>query len=109
MQGGDGLVRQPLEEGEVDHVGVEMDDVEVVGAVQDGGEQGHVRGQVRLERGRVQADGAIAHRHQLGPGAGISAGKQGDFVAQVHQGICQVGDHPLGSTIKTRGNSLIQR
>ncbi|MNQ90988.1 hypothetical protein D3C85_1063510 [compost metagenome] len=108
VQGGDRLVRQTPEEGEVQDVGMEMDDVERVGAVQNGGQQGHVRGQVGLQRLGVQPDRLIAHRDQPRPRLGLGAGEQGHLVAQIDQGVGQVGDDPLGAAVETRRHRLIE-
>ncbi|MNE46266.1 hypothetical protein D3C80_1405930 [compost metagenome] len=108
MQGGDRLVRQITEEGEMHHVGVEMDDVEIVGAVQHLRQHGHVRGQIGLQRLRVQANGLISHRDQSRPRLGLGAGEQGDVMAQIDQGVGQVGHHPLGAAVETWGHGLIE-
>ncbi|MNE57611.1 hypothetical protein D3C80_1525870 [compost metagenome] len=108
VQGGDRLVRQIPEEGEMQDVGMEMDDVERVGAVQNGGQQGHVRGQVGLQRLGVQPDRLIAHRDQPRPRLGLGAGEQGHLVTQFDQGVRQVGDHPFRAPVEARRHSLIE-
>ncbi|MNL17894.1 hypothetical protein D3C87_1390150 [compost metagenome] len=108
VQGGHRLVRQVAEEGEMDDVGVEMDDVELVGAVQNLGQQGHVRGQIGFQRFRVQPDGLIAHRDQPRPRLGLGAGEQGHFVAQIDQGVCQMGHDPFGAAVKPWRHRLIE-
>jgi hypothetical protein len=92
----------------VDHVGVEVDHVEAAGLAADLGQHGHVGGQVRLERGGVQADGLVAHDHQLGLGAGVAGGEQGDVVAQVDQGVRQVRDDPLGAAVEAWRDGFVQ-
>ncbi len=109
VQGGERPLRIVLEEREVDHVGVEVDDVEVVRAPAHLVQHGHVRGEVRLQRGRIQPDGLIAHGHQLGLGFRVGAGEQGDLVAELDQGVAQVSDDTLGAAVELGGDRLVQR
>ncbi len=87
---------------------MEVDDVELVRPAAHLVQHGHVRGQVRFQRGGIQPDGLVAHRDQLGPGVGIGAGEQGDLVPQLDQGVAEVGHHPLGAAIKPRRNRLVE-
>ncbi|MNR08305.1 hypothetical protein D3C85_1244530 [compost metagenome] len=108
VQGGDGLVGQSLKKREVRHVRVEMDDVEVVGAIHHFGQHGHVGGQVGLQRSGIQPDRLIAHRDQARPRFGLGAGEQRHLVTQFDQGVRQMGDHPFRSTVETRRHRLIE-
>ncbi len=109
MQGGQGLAGHVGEEREMDHVGVEVDHVELVGAAAHLGDLGHVGGQVGLQRRGVQSDRLVAHHHQPGLGAGLAAGEQGNLVAQLHQGVGQVRRHPLGAAVEPGRDSFIER
>ncbi len=99
VQGGEGLAGRVLEEGELDHVGVEVDDVELIGPPADLVQHGHVRGEVGLQRRGVQPDGLVADGGQFGLGAGVGAGEQGDIVAEIDQGVAEVRHHPFGAAV----------
>ena len=109
VQGRQGLVRAFLEQREVDHVGVEVDDVELVGAVQNFAQHRQVGGEIGFQRRRIQADGLITHRHQAGLGLGVGAGEKGHVVAQIDQGVGQMRHHTLRTAIQLGRHGLIQR
>lgn len=109
MQGGEGPIGEALEHREVDHVGVEMDDVEVVGTLHHLRQHDQVCGQVRLERRRIQPDRLIAYGDETRARLGVDRGEQGDVVPQVDQGVGQVGDDAFGAAIQPGRHGLIQR
>ena len=108
MQSGDGLVRQLLEHHEMQHVDMEMQDIELLRTAFHFVEHREVSGKIRFERSRVQSDRLIAHHDQLRFRAGVCRGEQRDLVPEIDQGIRQVCDHPLGSTIELRRHGFIQ-
>ena len=93
----------------MDHVGVEMDQVEFRDMVPHRRQQGHVGGQIGLQRTRVQPDRLVPHRDQSRPRPGVGAGEQGHLMAEVDQGIGQMRDDTLGAAVKSGRNRLIQR
>jgi len=108
VQGGQGLVRQILEHREVDHVGVEVDDIEPVGLTPHGRQHRHVGGEVGLQGRGIQPNGLITHHHQLRLGSGFSAGEQRHLVTKIDQGVRQVRHHALGAAIEPRRHSFVQ-
>ena len=68
MQRRDRAMRLMLEDGKVQQVDVEMQDVELPRPAAHLVQHREMRGHVRLERRRVQTDRAVAHRDQLGVG-----------------------------------------
>jgi hypothetical protein len=109
VQGGQGLVRIGSEQREMDHVGMKVDDVELIHAVQNFAQHRQVGGEVGLQRRGVEADSLVANRDQARPGLGVSAGEQGDIVAQIHQGVRQMRHDALGSSIQLRRDGLVKR
>ncbi len=107
MQGGQGALRHVLEEGEMDHVGVEVDQVELAGAAAHLVQHGHVGGEIGLQGRRVQPNGLVASRRQPGLGLGLRAGEQSDLVPQPDQGVAQMCDHAFGAAIEFGRNRLV--
>ena len=88
-----------LEKRKLQHVGVKMDDVEIV---RPGPQLRHLEemgGEVRVEPLRVEPDGLIAHRVETGGRAGIGAGEQRHIVAESDQRLAQEGDDALGAAV----------
>ncbi len=108
VQGGQGLFRHVLEHRELDHVGVEMDDVEAMRLAANLVQHGHVGGQVRLQRRGVQADGLVAHDDQLGLGASVARGEQGDLVPKIDQGVGQMRHDAFCTAIEAWRNGFVQ-
>jgi hypothetical protein len=109
MQRGHGAGRHVLEHREMQHVGVEVDDVELVAPLVQIGQHRQVRGDIRLQRRRVEPDRLIARRRQMRPGARFGAGEQRHVVAQVDQSFAEVGDHALGAAVEPRRHGFVQR
>ncbi len=109
VERGQGALGHVLEEGEVDHIGVEVDEIELVRPPPHLVQHGHVRGEVRLQQRRIQPDRLVARGNQPGLGLGLGAGEQGHLMAQFDKGIGQVGHHPLRAAIQLRRDRLVQR
>ena len=109
VQRGQRLVGVASEHRELDHVGVEMDHVEVVGALQHLGQHDHMRRQIGLQRGRVQPDRLIPHRHQSRACLGVRRGEQGHVMPQIDEGVGQVGHHALGAAVQPWRHGFVQR
>ncbi len=109
VQGGQGAFGHVLEEGEMDHVGVEVDEVELARAATHLVQHGHVGGEIGLQGRGIEPDGLVTDRRQPGPGLGFRAGEQSDVVSQVHQGVAQVRDHALGAPVELRRNRFVER
>ena len=93
-------------EGQV--VQVEVQDVELVGALVDLLQHAEDRRQ-RVADLRVQAGRPRPHGHQPRRGDRIAAGEQGHVVAERDQFLGQVGHHPLGAAVALRRHRLGQR
>ena len=109
MQRGHGPRGKRLEERKVDEVDVEVQHVEVVGAAPHLVQHRQMRGDVGLERRRVESYGLLAHRHEERRRLGFRAREQRDVVSLIHQGIGEVGHDALGSTVKARRNRFGKR
>ena len=101
--------RAIFEEGELDHVDVEVQHVELIHAAPHIEQHAHVRGEVRLEDGGIQADRLVAHRHQLGARLCFGRCEQRDIVAGVHQCIGEPGHHPFRAAVQFRRYRFIER
>ena len=108
VQGGERAPGETLEDREVDHVGVEVQHVELFGARPDLGQLAQVRGEVGLERRRIEPDGLVAHGDQMGLGLRPGAGEQGHLVAELHQRVAQVRDDALGAAVQARRDGFIE-
>jgi hypothetical protein len=109
VQRGQRALRAVLEEREVDHVDVEMQHVELVHACPQLVQHRHVRGEVGFQRGGIQADGLIAHRHQPCARLGFGGGEQRDVVAGFDQGVAQPGHHAFGAAVELGRHRFVQR
>lgn len=99
MQSGNDLVHVLFKHREMQHIDMKMQHVELLSAAFDFIEHGEMRGEIRFERCRIEADRLIAHGDQLSSGACVCCGKQGHFMAEVDQGIGEMCDDPLGPAI----------
>ncbi len=82
------------------HIGVEVEDVEAVPLLADLGQHGQVRRHVGRQRVWVQSDRLVAASDQSCPGIGFGAGEQRDVVTEIHQRVAQVGDHTFRPAIE---------
>jgi hypothetical protein len=105
----DRLFRDVREEREMQHVGMEVDDVELVGGLPDARQHGHVSGEVGLQRRGVQPYGAIADGHQPRRRLRLRAGEQGDVVPEGDEGVGEGGHHALRAAVEVGWHGLIER
>ena len=101
-----------LGERERPHVGVGVDDVELVAAAVDVGQ--HPQVQVRAHLGHLLGVHPLAQRRLdegLQPGRRVRAtgGEQCDVVARCDEAVAEPGDHPLGAAVASRRDVLVQR
>ena len=78
---------------------MEMQDVEVVGALAHAIEHQHVIGD-RIADAGVEPERLGHAGHEIGGGDRIAAREQRDIMAEGHQFFGQVGDDPLGAAVK---------
>jgi hypothetical protein len=104
VQGGQGAVGAVAKERELHHVGVEVDDVELVGQGPDLGDLAQVSGEIGFQGRGIKPDGLVANGDQLGLGLGFGAGEQGDVVTEIDERVGQVGDDTLRAAIQTWRN-----
>ena len=109
MQRGDGLRRDLLEEGKMDQVDVEVQDVELGAPLAQLVQHREMRREIGLERGRIEPDGLVTHRHERGSGARLGTGKQRHLVAELDQRVGEMGDDPFGTAVKTGRDGLVKR
>jgi hypothetical protein len=81
VQRGDEWCREPGKEGEGIVVEVEVEDVELVGALSDGFEHRHVQ-RVRIAHLAVETQCTRPARHECSLGHGVAAGEQRHVVAE---------------------------
>ena len=108
MQGGDGAARDRPEQRELELIDMEVQDVEVVGALAHAIEHQHVIGD-RIEDAGVEPQRLGHAGHEIGGRDRIAAGKQRDVMAERDELFGQVGDDPLGAAIKPWRHALDQR
>ena len=108
MQGGDGAVRDRPEQRELKLIDMEVQDVEVVGALAHAIEHQHVIGD-RIDDAGVEPQRLGHAGHEIGRRDRIAAGKQGHIVTQRDELFGQVGDDPFGAAIKPWRHALDQR
>ena len=108
VQGGDGAVRDRPEQRELKLVDMEVQDVEVIGALAHAIEHQHVIGD-RIDDAGVEPQRLGHAGHEIGRRDRIAAGKQRDVVAQRNELFGQIGDDPFGAAIKPWRHALDQR
>ena len=108
VQRRDGPARDRAEQREMKLVDVEMQDVEIVGALAHAIEHQHVIGNGIAHAG-VEPQRLRHAGHEVGRRDRIAAGKQRHVMAERHQFFGQVGDDPLGAAIEPWGNAFDQR
>src|SRR5439155_8810255 len=102
-----GASREPSEgKSQVADMGV--DDVKVPRALEDLGHFHDVRGELVVDGG-IEAQGVRRGRHQRGPRARISAGKEGDLMSAPDELLGEIGDDALGASVERRGHTLVKR
>ena len=108
VQRGDGAARDRPEQRELELVDMEVQDVEVVGALAHAIEHQHVIGD-RIDDAGVEPQRLGHAGHEIGRRDRIAAGEQRHVVAERDQLFGQVGDDPLGAAIKPWRHALDQR
>src|SRR5215212_4700949 len=68
-----------------------------------------MRGHVGLERRWIEPDRALAHGEEVGFRLRVRTGEERNVVAELDEGIGQVGHNPFRAAIKTRRNCFGQR
>jgi hypothetical protein len=96
------------ENGEMELVDVEVQDVELIGHAAHLVEHHHVMGD-GIAHGRVEAQRLGRTGHEPRRGDRIAAGEQRDIVALCDQRVSQVGHDPFGAAIELRRNPFHQR
>jgi hypothetical protein len=102
------MMRDSLEERQMNEIDVEVDHVEIGDPIAQRVEHREVCGQVGFQRSGIEANRLIAHRHKLRRGSGVGARKQGDIMAELDQCVGQVRDHPLRATVKPGRDRFVQ-
>ena len=108
MQRGDRAACDRPEQREMELVDMEVQDVEVVGALAHAVQHQHVIGD-RIADAGVEPQRRGHAGHQIGRRDRIAAREQRHVMAERHQFFGQVGNDPLGAAIKPWGNALHQR
>ncbi len=94
---------------EVHVIDMKMNDVELVGALENFFKHHKMMGKLILAFVVVQAEGFWAGWNQPRCGLGIAASKQGDLMPSLDQRLGQIGDYPLCSAVELWGNALVKR
>ena len=103
------VLRQRLEEREMQQVDVEVQDVELAAARAHFVQHREMCGDIGLERRGVEPDRLVAHRCEPRPRPRVAACEQRDVVAERHQRFGEVRDDPFGPAVKARRHRLAQR
>ena len=98
-----------LEERKMDQVDVEMQDVELVAPLVQLVQHRQMGREVGLERAGIEPDGLVAHRHERGPGPRLGTGEQRHLVAELDQGVGEVGDDPFRAAVEAGRDRLVER
>ena len=93
----------------MDQVDVEVDDVELVAPLVHLVQHRQVRREVGLERAGIEPDGLVPHRHQRGAGPRLGAGEQRHLVAELDQGVGEVGDDPFRAAVEAGRDRFVER
>ena len=106
VQRGDGAACDRPKQREMELIDMEVQDVEVVGALAHAIEHQHVIGN-RIADAGVEPQRLGHAGHQIGRGDQIAARKQRHVMAERNQFFGQVGDDPLGAAVKPGGTLSI--
>ena len=109
VQRGDGLRCDLLEEWKMHQVDVEVQDVELVASLVQLVQHREMGREIGLERGGIEPDGLVSHRHERGFGLRFGTGKQRHLVAEFDQGVGEMGDDPFGAAVKAGRDGLVER
>ena len=90
------------------HVDVEVDDVELVPPPMQIAQHRQMRRQIGFESARVETNRLVAADHELCLGARFATREQGHVEPEIDQRVGQVSDDPLGTTIKSGRHGLVQ-
>ena len=90
-------------------VDVEMQDVELVTSLVQLVQHREMGREIGVEGAGIEPDGLVAHRHERGPGPRLGTGKQRHLVAELDQGVGEMGDDPLGAAVESGRDGLVQR
>ena len=93
---------------EMQHVHMEMDDVEFRRPFVQLVQHAQVRREVRLELARIEPDRPVSADDQIRARLGFRAGEQGDLVAELDKGIGKIGHDALGPAIETRRHRFVE-
>ena len=93
----------------MDQVDVEMQDVELVAPLVQLVQHRQMGREIGLERAGIEPDRLIAHRHERGPGPRLGTRKQRHLVAELDQGVGEVGDDPFGAAVEAGRDGLVER
>ena len=109
MEGGHRAVGERFEKREMDEIDVEVQDVELERVLADVVEHGQVRGQVGLERRRIEPDCLIALGDEARRGARLGAREEGHIVTEIDKRVGEVRDDSLRASVETRRHRLVER
>src|SRR6266567_4771823 len=104
-----GPIRAMLEEREMDHVDVKMQHIELIRPQPHFVQHRKMRSKIGLERRRIEPDRLVAHCYDLGARSSAAAREQGDVMPKLDQGVGEMRDDPLGSSVELRRNGFVQR
>jgi len=108
VQCGDGAARNRPKQRKLKLVDMEVQDVEVAGALTYSIEHQHVIGS-RIDHARVQPQCLRYTGHKISRRNRIAACKQGDIMAERHQLLGQVGNDTFSAAIKPRRHAFKER
>ena len=93
----------------MDQVDVEMQDVELGAPLAQLVQHREMGREIGFERGGIEPDGLVPHRHERGSGSRLGTGKQRHLVAELDQGVGEMGDDPFRAAVKTGRDGLVER
>lgn len=95
-------------ERKVQVINMKMNEVECFLALEDLFEKERVI-DVGVDALAVEAQGAGGNSDQLRLGDGVTAGEERDFMPGLDELLGEKGNHPFGSAVEARGDTLVKR
>src|SRR5690606_13903676 len=109
MQCGESLVGHILEEGHVDEVDMEVQNIEFVGTGTNFVHQCKMRGEIGFARCPVESNSLITDWDQLRLGLRLYGRKEGDVMPEVDQCIGEISDDAFRAAIEAWWHGFIER
>src|ERR1700686_5525892 len=107
MQCRHGSVSEILKKRKMKEINMKVNHVELVCLSAQLVQHGEMRGEIGLQRARVETDRLIPDRNEIRSRSGISTGEQRHLVTDLDQRVGEMRHDSLGATVESRWHGLV--